>query len=236
MNKWMGFALVVLLTGCAGNQGISDRRMDTQQAKTGTHANQAGQASPARIYKKASSISTKGEKQETIKIQEAPGDALNGLEQLIPNFDFTTTQPTQPSQPAQPAQPSGNPPQAAGSSDFAQQVLNLVNQERSKAGLSALTMNAKLSNVAMMKAKDMFNNHYFDHQSPTYGSPFDMMNANGISFSYAGENIAQGQTSPAEVMNQWMNSPGHRANILNQSYTQIGIAYYNGEWVQEFIG
>jgi len=97
-------------------------------------------------------------------------------------------------------------------------------------------MNTSLSNVAMIKAKDMYNNNYFDHQSPTYGSPFDLMKANGITYNAAGENIAKGQTSPMEVMNQWMNSPGHRANILNTSFTQIGIAYYNSEWVQEFIG
>lgn len=97
-------------------------------------------------------------------------------------------------------------------------------------------MHSGLNKVAMAKAQDMYNNNYFDHQSPTYGSPFDMMKSFGITYSTAGENIAKGQTSPAEVMNQWMNSPGHRANILNSSYTQIGIAYYNSEWVQEFIG
>ncbi|MNP03408.1 Cysteine-rich secretory protein family protein [compost metagenome] len=90
--------------------------------------------------------------------------------------------------------------------------------------------------MAMAKAKDMYDNNYFDHQSPTYGSPFDMMKAFGISYSSAGENIAKGQKSAEEVMNQWMNSPGHRANILNSSFTEIGIALYNTEWVQEFIG
>ncbi|WP_244209190.1 CAP domain-containing protein [Paenibacillus ferrarius] len=111
-----------------------------------------------------------------------------------------------------------------------------MNQERTKAGLNSISLNSSLSKVAMAKAQDMYNNNYFDHQSPTYGSPFDMMTAFGVTYNSAGENIAKGQTSPTEVMNQWMSSPGHRANILNSSYTQIGIAYYNGEWVQEFIG
>jgi len=133
-------------------------------------------------------------------------------------------------------QAPGDPQLNADPSQFAQQVLELVNQARMNAGLQPLNENRRLANMAMAKAQDMYNNHYFDHQSPTYGSPFDMMKAFGITYSTAGENIAQGQTSPTEVMNQWMSSPGHRANILNGSYTQIGVAYYNGEWVQEFIG
>ncbi|MBB6691009.1 hypothetical protein H7B90_06285 [Cohnella xylanilytica] len=115
-------------------------------------------------------------------------------------------------------------------------MLQLVNQARSSAGLQALTLDDSLSKAAMAKAQDMYNNNYFDHQSPTYGSPFDMMKSFGITFNYAGENIAKGQSSPTEVMNQWMNSPGHRANILNSNFTRIGIAYYNTEWVQEFTG
>ncbi|HVI42636.1 MAG TPA: CAP domain-containing protein, partial [Anaerovoracaceae bacterium] len=84
------------------------------------------------------------------------------------------------------------------------------------------------------------NNNYFAHQSPTYGSPFDMMKQFGISYSYAGENIAEGQRTPAEVMDGWMNSPGHKANIMNTSYTEIGVGYVtnsngNSYWVQEFI-
>jgi len=121
-------------------------------------------------------------------------------------------------------------------SEYAVQVAELVNEERAKAGLAPLTLDAKLSEVAMLKAKDMYDNNYFDHQSPTYGSPFDMMRANGITYNTAGENIAKGQRTPEEVMNAWMNSEGHRKNILNSSFTKIGVAYYNGEWVQQFIG
>lgn len=120
-------------------------------------------------------------------------------------------------------------------SAYADQVVSLVNQERAKAGLAPLTSDPALANMALDKAKDMYNNNYFDHNSPTYGSPFDMMSAYGISYSYAGENIAKGQRNPQEVMDAWMNSTGHRENILNSNYTKIGVAYYNGEWVQEFI-
>ncbi|MOA17824.1 Cysteine-rich secretory protein family protein [compost metagenome] len=121
-------------------------------------------------------------------------------------------------------------------SDFAEQVVDLVNQERSKAGLNPLKSDAALTNVAMIKAKDMYNNNYFDHNSPTLGSPFDLMKSEGVQYRTAGENIAKGQRTPEEVMNAWMNSEGHRQNILNPNFTSIGVAYYNGEWVQEFTG
>ena len=126
-------------------------------------------------------------------------------------------------------------PTHANVGSFEQQVFDLVNQERTKAGLSPLKLDAKLSAMANDKAVDMYTNNYFDHNSPTYGSPFEMMKSYGISYSYAGENIAKGQRSPQEVMDAWMNSPGHRANILNANFDTIGVAYYNGEWVQEFI-
>ncbi|MFK7693772.1 CAP domain-containing protein [Paenibacillus sp. HJGM_3] len=150
----------------------------------------------------------------------------------------TPARPTTPTTPVATPAPTASPPASDRTStgDFEQQVLQLVNSERAKAGMGALAMDAALSRVAKAKAEDMYNNNYFDHNSPTYGSPFDMMKKFGISFRSAGENIAKGQTSPQQVMNDWMNSPGHRANILNTSYTKIGIAFYNGEWVQEFTG
>jgi uncharacterized YkwD family protein/spore coat assembly protein SafA len=120
-------------------------------------------------------------------------------------------------------------------SSFASQVFTIVNKERAKAGLKPLASDSSLSAMAMDKAKDMYSNHYFDHTSPTYGSPFNMMDSYGIRYTYAGENIAMGQRTPQEVMTAWMNSPGHRQNILSPNYMKIGIAYYNGEWVQEFI-
>ena len=137
-----------------------------------------------------------------------------------------------------------NDDQAVPKSDISQQaqeVLRLVNAERSKAGLSSLTLSDKLTAVANEKARDMAENNYFSHTSPTYGSPFQMLQQYGISYRTAGENIAAGQRTPAEVMNSWMNSSGHRANILNSAYTEIGIGYYAGgsygsEWVQLFTG
>lgn len=126
-------------------------------------------------------------------------------------------------------------------SAFQQKVLDLVNAERAKAGLKSLKMNAELSKVATLKSQDMAKNNYFDHTSPTYGSPFDMMKKFGISYRTAGENIAMGQTTPEQVMNGWMNSPGHRANILKASFTEIGIGIAKNSsgrlyWTQQFIG
>lgn len=134
------------------------------------------------------------------------------------------------------AAPANQANKQVDASAFAKKVAELVNQERAKAGLSPLKMDAALSNVALAKAADMSNNNYFDHTSPTYGSPFDMMKQYGISYNTAGENIAMGQRSPEEVMTQWMNSEGHRKNIMNPSFTTIGVGYTNGYWVQEFIG
>lgn len=120
------------------------------------------------------------------------------------------------------------------------EVIRLVNVERAKYGLPALKANWELSRVARYKSQDMVNKGYFAHQSPTYGSPFTMMQSFGISYSSAGENIAKGQRTPAEVMNSWMSSPGHRSNILNASYTQIGVGLAKDKngiacWTQMFI-
>ena len=119
---------------------------------------------------------------------------------------------------------------------FEEEVARLVNAERAKNGLGSLVHRADIKNVAEKKAMDMINSNYFSHTSPNYGSPFQMLKTFGISYRSAGENIAKGQRSPQEVMNSWMNSSGHRANILNRSYNSIGVGYYNGAWVQIFVG
>ncbi|MFT5873314.1 MAG: putative YkwD family protein [Clostridium sp.] len=121
------------------------------------------------------------------------------------------------------------------------EVVALVNQERAKLGLAPLKDNSELSNVARIKSGDMVAKNYFSHTSPTYGSPFDMMKKFGITYTAAGENIAMGQPTAASVMTAWMNSPGHKANILSKNFTEIGVGVAkdaNGTiyWTQEFIG
>ncbi|MGG5794051.1 CAP domain-containing protein [Bacillus nitratireducens] len=127
--------------------------------------------------------------------------------------------------------------EAKSLSEFEQRVVELTNAERTKQGLPALQIDTELSKVARIKSEDMQKNNYFDHNSPTYGSPFDMMKKFGISYKSAGENIAQGQRTPEEVVQAWMNSAGHRANILNSGFTHIGVGYVESGnyWTQQFI-
>lgn len=122
--------------------------------------------------------------------------------------------------------------------NYENEVIRLVNEIRVQNGLKALTTNWELSRVARYKSEDMVKNKYFSHNSPTYGTPFQMMRSFGLSYRTAGENIAYGQRTPAAVVDAWMNSSGHRANILNASYTQIGVGYCasGNYWTQMFIG
>lgn len=122
--------------------------------------------------------------------------------------------------------------------NYESEVIRLVNEIRAENGLKTLSANWELSRVARYKSEDMVRSHYFSHTSPTYGTPFQMIKAFGLSYRSAGENIAYGQRTPAAVVEAWMNSSGHRANILNASYTQIGVGYCasGNYWTQMFIG
>lgn len=133
-------------------------------------------------------------------------------------------------------QGSGN--QDTTQSSFARQVVNLVNEERAKAGLSELKLNTNAAAAAQIRAQELTSN--FSHTRPN-GSHFSTaLKEAGVSYSSVGENIAYGQTSPEAVMNQWMNSSGHRANILNPDFAEIGVGHYQTAsgvhyWTQLFI-
>lgn len=121
-----------------------------------------------------------------------------------------------------------------------QEMLTLINQARSQNNVAPLQADTELANVARLKAQDMIDNNYFSHYSPKYGSPFDMMKSFGISYVQAGENIAGNQNVQA-AHNALMNSPGHRANILNPDFTHIGIGIrqggqYGNMFSQMFVG
>ena len=120
---------------------------------------------------------------------------------------------------------------------FEQEVIRLVNEIRAENGLKALTYDWELARVARYKSQDMKDNRYFSHTSPVYGTPFQMMKNFGISYRSAGENIARGYATPQAVVNAWMNSSGHRANILNGGFTRIGVGYVadGNYWTQMFI-
>ncbi|KNF07183.1 S-layer-like domain-containing protein [Gottschalkia purinilytica] len=119
------------------------------------------------------------------------------------------------------------------------EVVRLTNIERNKIGLAPFTIDFNLGKVARIKSQDMADKNYFDHTSPTYGSPFEMMKKFGIKYMAAGENIAKGYSSAEGVVNGWMNSPGHKANILSSNFGKIGVGYVkkNGVtyWTQMFI-
>ncbi len=128
----------------------------------------------------------------------------------------------------------------AGLTAEERQMINLVNRERVERGLAPLKVDMELVRTARLKSRDMVDNNYFAHQSPTYGSPFDMMRAAGIRYRYAGENLA-GAPRVDWAHRNLMNSPGHRANILNPNYTHIGIGIVDGSrygkiFTQHFTG
>ncbi|UOQ95290.1 CAP domain-containing protein [Halobacillus shinanisalinarum] len=170
--------------------------------------------------------------------------------------DQQPSQPAQPEESTQQEQPAAQAPQsgqgsteaspapseveANATSSYEEEVVQLVNEERAKEGLAPLEMHNRLSDLARMKSQDMADKGYFSHTSPTYGSPFDMMKQYDFSYSTAGENIAAGQRTPQEVVEGWMNSPGHRENIMNESFTHIGVGYVEGGsygtyWTQLFM-
>lgn len=149
------------------------------------------------------------------------------------------TKPVTPSSKPNPT-PQPNPDKSSDLSYQQSKMLELVNSERSKAGLKPLLWDADLARVANYKAIDMVQNNYFSHSSPTYGSPFDMMKQFGIQYRAAGENLA-GYNDVIKAHNGLMNSDGHRKNILNSSFTHIGIGVQNSPrygyvFVQMFVG
>lgn len=147
---------------------------------------------------------------------------------------------TQPQAPAeQPKAPAQQPQQNVSNARHSLtanevKLVELVNSARANAGLAPLAIDVDLSYVARVKSQDMHDNKYFSHTSPTYGSPFDMMKKFGIQYRSAAENIAR-TSSVESAHNGFMNSEGHRNNIMNPRFTHIGIGIYNGYYTQMFI-
>ncbi|MFD8598947.1 sigma-70 family RNA polymerase sigma factor [Kitasatospora sp. NPDC059646] len=144
--------------------------------------------------------------------------------------------------PAPPAsRPAASPTAAAAakrSADLGQQVLDLVNVQRAQAGCPAMRSNAQLTAAAQAQSDDMAARSFFDHTNPDGEGPQQRIDAAGYEWSGWGENIARGQKDAAAVMNSWMNSPGHRANILNCKFTELGVGVRQGAggpwWTQDF--
>lgn len=161
-----------------------------------------------------------------------PGDSLPQW----PNFPGVPETPELPGLPDQPENPDSG---ETGSMDaFAAEVVQLVNEERQKAGLSPLTVNVQAVEAAQIRAQEI--ESVFSHTRPNGTSFVTALSEAGVSYSGAGENIAYGQKTPEQVMEAWMNSQGHRANILNSSFTSIGVGHYQNNrgvsyWTQLFI-
>jgi len=238
MAKFFVLAVLLLVAGCSSHNNMMQKQVTPKQTRTSTYDHTTA---PNSVLTQASSTATSWKERSSMTTKEAQNGIPLDLLDLIrtPDGNPANQVPTGNPENKEPTGSTGSVQEGTMDnhlSEFEQQVLDLVNQERSKAGLGSLSRSGELSNVAMVKAQDMYNNNYFDHNSPTHGSPFDMLKEFGITFNTAGENIAKGQTTPTQVMKDWMNSPGHRANILNNNYTHIGIAFYNNTWVQEFTG
>ncbi|WP_078380356.1 CAP domain-containing protein [Sutcliffiella halmapala] len=188
--------------------------------------------------KPAEKIEAPAPKQEEQKQQPAPAPKEEVKAPTQPKEQAPAPQQPAPQQPAEKPSENKTEQTASAVSAFEKKVVELTNAERAKQGLAPLQLDSELSKVAKEKSNDMKQNNYFSHNSPKYGSPFDMMKQFGISYRTAGENIAMGQKSPEEVVNAWMNSSGHRANIMNGNFTHIGVGHVEAGnyWTQMFIG
>ncbi|SDM70182.1 uncharacterized protein, YkwD family [Fictibacillus solisalsi] len=219
------FAIILFLAGC-NNVSKDELRSDQKDHKSLSGQKTIKTSNGYLTSENQPYRSSTGHK-TTSKIKKENISYNNPDTQMETNPDMNGTVP-----PAAP--PSGN---QGFSQEMIQQVVELTNQERRKHGLSDLKYDPQLTNMAQSKANDMDNNNYFSHNSPTQGSPFDQMDKMNIDYDSAGENIAIGQQSPEQVVNDWMNSEGHRKNILNPDYTHIGIGYTGNDdcWTQEFI-
>ncbi|MCM3616000.1 CAP domain-containing protein [Sutcliffiella horikoshii] len=199
------------------------------------HVEKFQQQGPFAIYKFQEQEAPQGQPEQG-QAQEAPQGQPE--QRKAPQNEQAAPQENQPAE--EPAEDNQQQTQESteGISETEMKVIELTNAERRKNGLSDLKADASLSNVARDKSKDMQTNNYFSHTSPTHGSPFDMMRDYGISYNTAGENIAMGQRSPEEVVQAWMDSEGHRKNILNGEFTHIGVGYVEegNYWTQMFIG
>ncbi|TRM11611.1 hypothetical protein FH966_07835 [Lentibacillus cibarius] len=175
-------------------------------------------------------------KQDKSEQQQAPSDEQTTNKQEQPKEQPEAQTPAEQQPVEQQKQQASS--QSQQLNEFEQQVVELTNKERTARGLEPLKVDAELSKVAREKSRDMATSNYFSHNSPNYGSPFDMMKQFGISYSTAGENIAKGQRTPQQVVEAWMNSEGHRKNILKPEFTHIGVGYVEqgNHWTQQFIG
>lgn len=238
-------AVILMLTACGNQEGAPNKEQGITKVNNKDVLKSEGGL--ITIDKKPYSTEKPSSKSSSLKPVQNEGDSV---------YQYGSGSAVPPNEGGMPAPPPGSmdpnreqngtengtlpqnePPAAGDNTGIEAQVIDLTNKEREKNGLPALQSSQQVSNVAREKSQDMEEKNYFSHTSPTYGSPFDMMQRFGVQYETAGENIAMGQKTPEEVVKAWMDSEGHRKNILNGTYTEIGVGY-NEEgqyWTQMFI-
>jgi uncharacterized YkwD family protein len=229
MGILFSIVLVTALTACNNNNNDNDNSSPDNMNQNNDNISSLSTNQSSDNYPQTTPIQTQEAK---YKFQQTPQGQAPSPNTGTNNLANPNQQQGQ-GQPAKQQQANQN----NALSNFESDVVTLTNKERTQAGVPALQIDQQLSGVAREKSNDMQQKGYFSHTSPTYGSPFDMMRDFGVTYKAAGENIAQGQTSPADVVNAWMNSEGHRANILNPNFTHIGVGYdpEGQHWTQMFI-
>lgn len=262
MEFLLVFALAASFSGCMGRTTLPQ----DQRAGNGTTGSQIsasyGMADLYNVTLKNTSVVKSGTDGSSSNIYTLPGGTTvrvlgkvdnkwyvvlpsNNRVGVIPINNATPT----PTAPAEPIPDTAKTPASGGTaggtaagnvSGEEGTMINLVNAARTAQGLKPLTKDDQLVQVARLKSQDLVKNNYFAHVSPTYGSPFDMLKKYGISYLYAGENLAK-NTNASAAHTALMNSPGHKANILNANFTHIGIgiaAAKDGSkiYTQMFIG
>lgn len=220
----------ILLSGCANQNANPIERNNQNQEHTDMTAEPISFGGE----------NTRGDRQHTTQSPKLPSPSPGGQQNIFTDEAQENAQnQNQPNQPESGQEDSEQDESATSTSNqFQQEVTHLTNKEREKNGLAILEIDHAVEEVAQKKSEDMATHNYFSHTSPTYGSPFEMLQQFGVDYTTASENIASGQKTPAEVVKGWMNSPGHRKNILNEEVTHIGVGYAEngGYWTQLFIG
>lgn len=212
-------------TASAPDVSVTTTTIATQAPVTTTTSKAAPPATTAPQTTRVAQTALPAQTAPVVKVPAAPAPQVSSAPVTTTPAPVITTPATTASVPA------------SSSATFQQQVVDLVNAERAKGGLNPLTVSQEVQNAAQVRAGEIIQS--FSHTRPNGASPFTALNEQNLKYTAAGENIAAGQATPQAVMDSWMNSSGHRANIMNPDFTHIGVGYIEGggyktNWVQLF--
>jgi uncharacterized protein YkwD len=234
----LGAVAVVAVVATTGARSTDDPgpRSETRAAAAGAPAPAAAPAVPAPTRERAAAAAPAAAGRFHPPAARPRPTASPTPTRPAPTRPVPTATRPAPTRPAPTSSTAVPPPSSGG---VTAQVVALTNAERAKAGCGPLAVDATLTSVAQAHSQDMASNNYFSHDSQDGRTPFARMTAAGYRYSTAAENIAAGQRTAQDVMTGWMNSPGHKANILNCALTQIGVGHATGGsygvyWTQDF--